>query len=248
MQATPSQRHLPLEGTYNVRDIGGYQTTDGRMTRWGVLFRADGLHRLSTEAQSTFLAKGLKSVVDLRRSEELRHAPNVFAQSSQVNYHHISLMVDEVPVVDGDPPPLVDRYRMALDERQAQLLQILSTLAAPDGLPAVVHCTAGKDRTGLTIALILGLCGVPNETIIADYALTSEYLGEGFMADARKRVLHRGYTWEQYYPLLTCPPENMEVTLEHLMNTYGNFEAYATHIGLSSDQISRLRKALVVGE
>ncbi|MDH3599586.1 MAG: tyrosine-protein phosphatase [Candidatus Tectomicrobia bacterium] len=248
MQRTTSsdpQRHLPLEGTYNVRDVGGYGTVDGRLTRWGILFRADGLHRLPPKAQEQLHGHGVKTVVDLRRSDELEAAPNVFAESSHVTYHHMSLLIDKPPVVVENPKSLIETYRIILDERQDQVRTVLSTFAAPQGLPGVVHCTAGKDRTGVIVALILGLCGVPHDTIVADYALTSMYLGEAFMEESRQRALKRGYTWEQYQPMVTCPPENMEATLHHLDTTYGGFEAYADHIGFAEDQIRRLREALL---
>ena len=237
-------RHLPLDGTYNVRDIGGYATADGGSTRWGVFFRADSLHRLSRETQSTFQGHGIKTMIDLRRSNELEVAPNVFANSTELTYHHLSLMVDELPKVVDTPMSLVDMYRVILDERQEQVRTVLSTFAAPTALPGVVHCTAGKDRTGVIVALILGLLGVSHETIIQDYALTSTYLGEAFIEESKQRALKRGYRWEHYEPLLTCPPENMEDTLQHLDRVYGGIEAYVDHIGFTTDQVSRLRTAL----
>lgn len=249
MQHTPfsdSRRHLPLEGTYNVRDLGGYDTVDGRATRWGILFRADGLHRLPLSAQERLHDQGVKTVIDLRRSDEREAAPNVFAESPQITYHHMSLLIDKSPPVGVENPrSLIEIYRVILDERQDQVRTVLSTFAAPEGLPGVVHCTAGKDRTGVIVALILGLCGVPHDTIVADYALTSTYLGEGFMEETRQRVLQRGIQWEHYQPLVMCPPENMEATLHHLDTTYGGVEAYADHIGLAEDQIHRLREVLL---
>ena len=239
------QRHLRLDGTYNVRDIGGYRTHDGRITRWQTLFRADSLHRLPPAAQTMLLDYGLRLVLDLRRSDELQAAPNVFTTSSSVQYLHLSLLTDTLPVVNGDPRPLVDTYRTILDERQAQVYQVLSTLATPGNLPAVLHCTAGKDRTGVIIALVLGLVGVPAATIVADYALTATCLGEPFMEETRQRALLRGYTWEQYKPLVGCPPEYMETTLQYLETQYGGIDAYVRRIGLSEAQFAYLRTALV---
>jgi protein-tyrosine phosphatase len=237
-------RHLPLSGTYNVRDIGGYLTQDGQMTRWRTLFRADNLHRLTSNAQSTLLGHGLATVIDLRRSDELQIAPNVFAGSSRVTYRHLSLLVD-TPPVPGTPRALTDTYRHILDQRQAQVLQVLRVLATPGALPAVVHCTAGKDRTGVIVALLLGLAGVAHETIIADYALTARYLTDGFIDGIRQRALQRGYTWEQYAPLVQCPPAFMHDTLHELQVQYGGLEAYIRHIGLNTAEIEHLRSALV---
>src|SRR5438046_2102734 len=93
--ATP--RHLGLEGTYNMRDTGGYRTLDGRTTRWRTFLRSDSLHRLPHLARTTLLNYGVRTVVDLRRSDELHVAPNVFVHSPDVAYHHVSLLVDTLP-------------------------------------------------------------------------------------------------------------------------------------------------------
>src|SRR5215471_10216543 len=135
-------RHLGLAGTYNLRDTGGYRTLDGRTTRWRRFLRSDSLHRVPPMARATLLNYGVRTVVDLRRSDELHVAPIVFASSSEVVYHHISLLADSPLERQVAPRPLVDVYRLILDNRQAQLRQALATLAAPGGLPAVVHCTA----------------------------------------------------------------------------------------------------------
>jgi protein-tyrosine phosphatase len=241
---SPLQRHLALPGTYNMRDVGGYRTRNGRTTRWRTFWRADSLHRLPPETQAALLAHGVRTVLDLRRSDELRAAPNVFAASPAVAYRHLSLLVD-TPPVPGIPQPLVDTYRRLLDERQAQICETLRILAAPGGLPAVVHCTAGKDRTGLITALVLGLAGVPEETIVEDYALSARYLVGPFLEEIRQRALARGYTWEQYQPLVRCPPEFMRAILQYLTKRYGGIEAYAHTIGFGPEQIAQLRDALL---
>jgi protein-tyrosine phosphatase len=243
-KTSPPHRHLPLPGTYNVRDLGGYQTSDGRMTRWRTFFRADSLHRLSPEAQTTLLAHGLRSVIDLRRSDELHRAPNVFASSTRVSYHHLSLLLD-TPPQPGVLRPLDVTYRYLLDERQEQMYTALYTLATPGNLPAIVHCTAGKDRTGLLVALLLGLAGVPEATIAADYALSAQYLGDAFYEETRQRIVERGETWEQYLPLMQCPPELMRATLAYLQERYGGSVAYARAIGLGTAHITRLQAALL---
>jgi protein-tyrosine phosphatase len=238
------QRHLYLEGTYNVRDIGGYMTATGRITRWRTLFRADSLHRLSVQGQQTLLAHGVRTVVDLRRAHEVEAAVNVFTSSSQVTYRHISLLTETR--LAGDPlPPMPDVYRLMLDERQAQIGEALRTLAAPGGLPAVIHCTAGKDRTGLIVALLLGLVGVPAPTIAADYALSAQYLVGTYLDEARRRAEANGYTWESYQLRSVCLPEYMLATFSHLDQRYGGIAAYMRAVGLQEDEMQRLQDALV---
>lgn len=243
--ASAPHRHLPLSGTYNVRDIGGYRTHDGHTTRWRTIFRADSLHRLTAEAQTTLLAHGLRTIVDLRRSEEVQAAPNVFANATTVTYRQLSLMID-TPPDPQNPRSLVEVYRHILDERQEQVYAVLSTLARPEHLPVLVHCTAGKDRTGIIMALALGLAGVPEDTIVEDYALSATYLRGTFLNEMRQRALARGYTWEQYEPMVASPPEHMRTILAYLGERYGGFEAYARSIGLRPAQLHELRSALVL--
>lgn len=237
-------RHLPLAGTYNVRDIGGYRTRDGRITRWRTIFRADSLHRLPEEAQNILLEHGVRTVIDLRRTDETEKAPNVFATTTTVTYRHLSLMHDVRPEPQNRRS-LIDVYRRILDERQEQVGEALRVLAHPDAPPAVIHCTAGKDRTGLITALLLGLAGVPEETIVEDYAQSSIYLDGSFWEDVRQRVIERGESWAAYEPLMRCLPDDMRTTLQYLADRYGGCEAYTRTIGLDADHIETLRSVVV---
>lgn len=238
-------RHLGLAGTYNLRDTGGYCTLDGHTTRWRTFLRSDSLHRLPRMARTTLLSYGVRTVVDLRRSDELHVAPNVFASSSDVAYHHVSLLADTPPDRTSAPRPLLDVYHMILDTRQEQLRQALATLAAPGGFPAIVHCTAGKDRTGLIVALVLGLAGVPAATIVEDYAISAQYLVGPFLEETRQRVAQNGIPWAWFAPQIICPPEFMQATLQYLDERHGGITAYVRSIGLSQEQCARLRHALV---
>ena len=238
-------RYLGLAGTYNLRDTGGYRTLDGRTTRWRTFLRSDSLHRVPLMARSTLFNYGVRTIIDLRRSDELQVAPNVFANSSDVVYHHVSLLADSLLERKVAPLSLPDVYRMILEQRQEQLRQTLATLAAPGGFPAIVHCTAGKDRTGLIVALLLGLVGVPAATIVDDYALSSQYLVGTYLEEARQRAARNGIPWEWFQHQVICPPEFMQTTLQYLDERYGGIVAYVRSIGLSQEQCERLRHALV---
>jgi protein-tyrosine phosphatase len=238
-------RHLGLAGTYNLRDTGGYRARDGRTTRWRTFLRSDSLHRVPPMVQTALLNYGVRTVIDLRRSDELHVAPNVFASSSEVVYHHVSLLADSLPDRKVTPRSLPDVYRMLLEQRQEQLHQTLATLAAPGAFPAIVHCTAGKDRTGLIVALLLGLVGVPAATIIEDYALSSQYLVGTYLEEARQRAANNGIPWEWFQHQVICPPEFMQTTLQYLDERHGGIDAYMRRIGLSQEQCERLRYALL---
>ncbi len=238
-------RRLPLDLAYNLRDIGGYETTDGRRTRWGVLFRSDSLHRLTPQAQQYLLDLGLRTIIDLRYREELAGAPNVFAGSPRIQYRTIALYeLDDPAIVAYRPQNLDEVYRMILAHAQPQIKRVIDTLTEPGALPGLVHCTAGKDRTGMVIALILGALGAPDETIIADYALSGAYL-DPLLDELRAQAARDGLDLAWYNRLLESDPAVMRRTLAHLREHYGGAEAYLRAAGVSGRQLDALRGALL---
>lgn len=241
--ASPT-RHLQLPGTYNLRDIGGYATADGRVTRWRTLMRGDSLHRLTDEGQATLIKAGLRTVVDLRRDSELARAPNVFAASANVRYLNVPLL-DDPPDASAALPTLAGIYARILEEAHAQIRAIFAALAEPEAFPALVHCTAGKDRTGIVVALLLGNSGVATATIAADYALTETYLAGEFVEDLKRRVIAAGEDWAAYAPLMGSPEALMLQTLTGLEERHGGIRPYLRAIGVPEAHLNALRVALV---
>lgn len=237
----PPQRHLKFAGTYNFRDVGGYPTHNGGTTRWRTLFRSDSPHRLSEADRAVLVGRGLRTAIDLRQAEEVAAAPNVFVSSPHVAYRHVPLLND-TPSMPEVLPTLVDIYRGILDERGEQVAAVLAALAVPGALPAVVNCTAGKDRTGLVVALLLGLAGVPEETIVTDYALSGACLAGVYLDEARQRAAAQGFSYDL---LVLCDPDFMRATLAHLNQRYGGIEAYVRTAGLGDAEIDQLRRAMV---
>jgi protein-tyrosine phosphatase len=169
------ERLIALEGAVNFRDLGGYATLDGRRTRWRVLFRADGLSELSQTDFSVMRDLGIRTVVDLRSGHEVEQS-RFDVEAHPVDFHHFPF-IDQLPDVeqwDRRPGLLGAQYKEMLVDAAPQIIGALEVLTAPDSRPAVFHCTAGKDRTGLLSALVLSLLGVPEETVVGDYALSGE--------------------------------------------------------------------------
>lgn len=222
-------RHLPLEGTRNVRDVGGYPAAGGRRTRWRTLLRSDELTALPPHAQAQLIELGVRQVIDLRWPDEADRAPNVFRRSTAVRYTSLPLLAD-------DPTPhagLTGMYRHAFDVRAAQLAAVARALLEPDGLPAIVGCAAGKDRTGVVIALLLDLAGVQPEVIVEDYALTA-----GYFARPRSRVDPSDW---RHPPLeLENAPELMADALAHLDAAHGGARALLRREGLADADLDRL--------
>ncbi len=235
------RRHLALEGTLNVRDLGGYDTADGRTTRWRRYLRADGLHQLADAAREELLGLGLRTVVDLRRGSELAERPSVFAATEGVDYRHVDF-VGEGPT-DPSQPLLEgaertgDIYCQYLEVRREQVLETLRTLAEPGAVPALFNCAAGKDRTGVTAALLLGLAGVPDEVIAEDYGLSGWFLVHRLEEDDPRT--------RQEYQEQASPARAMEIVLEHLNGEFGGFEPFVRSIGLTAEEVTRLRAGLL---
>jgi protein tyrosine/serine phosphatase len=223
------ERHLPLDGTRNVRDVGGYATTTGRMTRWRTLLRSDELTRIPEHAQKELLDLGLRQVIDLRWPEELERAPNVFVESPVVRYTSVPLLAD-------DPTPfagLAGMYLHVFDARAPQLADVARALLADGGLPAIIGCAAGKDRTGVSIALLLDLVGVPTEAIVKDYAMSATYF-------AQPRTVIDADDWRHPPLVVDSPPEFMAAALRHLDREHGGARALLRNHGITDAELDRL--------
>ena len=230
-------RHLPLPGTRNLRDVGGYPAAGGRRTRWRTLLRTDALDQLPRTSQDALLDLGLRQVVDLRWPHELDEAPSVFANAragaGRLRYRSI-------PLLEDDPTPelgLAATYRHMLDARGPQLAEVVRALIEPDGLPAVIGCAAGKDRTGVAIAVILAAVGVAPTVVIADYALSAEL----FAADHDDEHLR---DWRARAVTIESPPEYMRQALDHLEARHGGSAALLRRHGVTAAELDRLAHLL----
>jgi protein-tyrosine phosphatase len=204
---------------------------------------------LSPISQQALIDYGIRTVIDLRRTQEILDEPDVFSGSSKVSYFHHDMLGD---MTYDDPPEDLGRaervaysYSQIIDRRQSGIGVTLATLAGPGALPAIYHCAGGQDRTGIISALLLGIAGVPDDTIAEDYGLTARYQVNHYLSEDRPpEVIPAGYTLEAYLAE-RCPPETMLLTLKHLKERYGGAEGYVRGAGLDGAQIERLRQAIV---
>ncbi len=229
-------RRLPLRGTRNLRDVGGYPAGEGRRTRWRTLLRTDALDRLPPDSQRALVELGLHQVIDLRWAHELAEFPSVFATSRQVRYRNVPLM-DNAP----NPRGVAATYRHILDTRAAELVIVARALLEPDGLPAVIGCAAGVDRTGVTIAVLLSAVGVAADIVAGDYAQSVEH----FAGDGRASGLD---DWRGGDVTLDCHPEYMLESLDHLQRKHGGARSLLARRGLSADELDRLTALLTEPE
>jgi protein-tyrosine phosphatase len=233
MTTTHADRHLALAGTRNVRDVGGYPAARGRRIRWRTLLRSDELTRLPDETRVALEELGVRQVIDLRWPEELVISPNTFRSSERVRYTSIPLLAD-------DPTPhagLEGMYKHVLDARGTQLADVVRALLADDGLPAIVGCAAGKDRTGVTIALLLDLAGVPRAIIVEDYAISAHYFASP--------VAHIELDdWRSGSLVVDSPPEFIEGALAHLDERHGGARRLLGRHGVTDAEMDRLVELL----
>jgi len=249
--ATSDPRRLVvLEAVHNFRDLGGYPTASGQVTRWGRLFRADGLYRLSNNDVDIVRSLGLRTVVDLRTHEELDER-GVFPRD------RITVRFTHVPVIDAtwnhDAPAehdsdrafLVWAYREMLAVGAQRFAEAFEELARPGALPAVFHCAAGKDRTGLLAAMILGSLDVPLEYVIADYGLTAAgmvRMREWALREFPDMAERMGDTPSAFLQAL---PEAMSDVLDDLVVQHGSIGGYVRSIGVSDEAIASIAAELL---
>ncbi len=236
------QRHLALEGSYNIRDIGGYATLDGHSIRWRTLLRADSPNNLSLVNQRILLNYPIHTVIDLRRSSELQESPSIFAQSSLIKYANISLLEDEYKIAQVQS--LEALYRLMLETYQQQIKLVIEIMAQEDTFPCLLHCTIGKDRTGLIVALLLSISNVPTTTIADDYALSEQYLDPLFKL-LRPKAERRGANMQRLAWVIQARRETMLATLAYLEEQYGGVRNYLTSLGITDQQISAIRSQLI---
>jgi protein-tyrosine phosphatase len=238
-------RLLDWEGGLNARDLGGYGTEDGRETRWGAVVRSAALGSLTGGGGAALAGYGVRAIVDLRLPDELDREPNPFAEPGDhgIAYTNVSF-IDPAAAPPEEPTTLAEDYLRMLDRYRGGVADVMAAVAeAPEG-GVLIHCAAGKDRTGLISALLLGLVGVPAATIADDYALTAELL--------RSRELE----WLEHGPGERAEREAMvarfaptaEVMLEvlaGLTGRWGGVEPYLLAAGVSPGDLERLRDRLL---
>jgi protein-tyrosine phosphatase len=241
------KRRVDVDGCNNFRDLGGYPTAEGGRLRWRVLFRADGLHHLTHGGVETLRDElRVRDVVDLRSSGEIALDGRGLLAEEQIRFHHLPFFDGEITPEQrqqADDFTLGDRYWMMLRFAAEPIARVVETLAAADAA-AVFHCAAGKDRTGVLSAVILGSLGVPDEVIAADYAATRE----GLDAVIERLMQSEGYR-EIFAALpedtLHAEPETMFSLLERVRGEYGSMRDYLREAGAGDEAVERLAARLL---
>jgi protein tyrosine/serine phosphatase len=246
MDASPVSRVTAFASLFNFRDVGGYAGLDGRTVRWHRLYRSDSLHRIEDADRVVFAKLGIRTVLDLRRPYEVTRDGRVPAYDglAYLHIHPEHREWDEVPYDErlGIARYLADRYRDLAETGAAGIARAVGTIADADNAPLVVHCVAGKDRTGVVCALTLSLLGVSDADIAEDYALSTD-ASERFRIWINTNLPGSGPIPQPYY---SSPAEAMKLFLAELRRQHGSVERYLLSAGLTSAQIAAIRDHLLL--
>jgi protein tyrosine/serine phosphatase len=250
---------MQLAGVENVRDLGGLPLDGGGSTLFGRLLRSARLHELTEQDVEWLTGKyGLRSVIDLRSPREVERDGPTPLERAGVRTEHLSVLpLGERPIPREDEDPKLISYRGYLTHRPENVLAAVRLLTEPDAGPTLVHCAAGKDRTGVFCALVCDAVGVGRDAVVDDYALSNQRL---------ERVLRRGVGTEYDIDLADidlyrCPPEVMSALLAELEDAdrraggAGDADGDANGVdgaavgwlrrhGLGEDELARLRTFL----
>jgi protein-tyrosine phosphatase len=238
-------RALPWDALLNARDLGGLPTRRAGVTRFGSVVRSDNLVHLTDAGKAALLDYGIRTVIDLRLPFELTEEPDPFAtrDGHPVTYRNISF-IDPAADRPSDRMTLAEDYIDMLQRFRPQVSAVMSAIAAAGEGGIVIHCAAGKDRTGLISALLLSLAGVAADAIADDYALTTEALrpreerwlaeGPGERAD-REAALE----WNR------ARPEVMLGVLADIERRHGGIEGYLRWVRVTDAELDRIRERLL---
>ncbi len=253
------ERYLPMPNSFNFRDIGGYLTEDGNRIRWGQVYRSGSLAHLDQNDFDFLDSLDIQLVFDLRSSYESENDPDRLPANQTIQHLSRPLSssgttLERVRVLrqyrNEIGGLLLRLYQEAfIDENAHHIGDMLTRMADPANRPALIHCSAGKDRTGVTIALLLSILGVPEDTIMADYSL-SNFAHENIaqiMSPELRQARWVGVGKAKMAPLLLANPAHLQATFDYIRQKYGSIESYLCGAaGMTPQTLNQLRQELVV--
>lgn len=256
-----AERQLPLDGMDNFRDLGGYETGDGRRLRWGRVYRSGALGDLSDEDLDYLHDLGINLVCDFRSPAEREASPDRLPETDPPR-----VLEAEIYTPGVDPQELgqkilwgdlddIDLHELLVLGNRAfvtkfshRYKEMFDAMLEEDGLPAVVHCTAGKDRAGMASALVLLAVGVPEETVMHDFLLTNHYTRDkvqGAMALLWVTSLFKTKPTD-VKAVMGVEPRYLQAGLDAMRETHGSVDAYLRDgLGLTDERRARLKELLL---
>ena len=251
-------RLLPISGSHNFRDMGGYAAADGRHVRHGMLYRSGSMAMIAPEDYPRLHDLGIVNICDFRTNDERIRAPTVWHQGQDItllsqDYTHLSgvlsaMLQDATSDRQRVRDAMHDIYTRFPEEQQANYRTLFARLTA-GVVPLVFNCSAGKDRTGLAAALILSALGVAENDIFDDYLQTNATI-DGLAAMLSQAPDYGAWVAEKrevIEPLLRAESEYLETAFDAIIRSHGSIPAYLDRaLGVDERQTERLRELLLV--
>jgi len=240
-----SDRHYPFEGCFNFRDIGGYVNKEGRRVKDGLYFRAGRQDRMSQKDLKQLADLNISTQIDLRKPDEVLDQGRGPLESMGAHYINIAVIPeggsDQLSKLVGDTGISGKRYLGYLEFGPTSWLRLFGILAEESNLPVVLHCTAGKDRTGVSTAFLLSILGVSRSLIEADYLLTN--LDTERQADFIENTVGypEGYNREKMISVAGVPENAMKDFLDGIESKWGSATEYLEKIGITKEQMKSIQ-------
>lgn len=258
-----AERHLPLQGASNFRDLGGYPAADGKRTRWGTIFRSGNIAGLTEQDLALFSKLGIHMVCDLRTPPERERYPDRYPAGSDVETVFLDISGSTESNLAANVRELFQKiaageatlsevmgasYREMVISAAPLYAQMFDRMAKPDNRPFLFHCQGGQDRAGIGAALTLSALGVTRDIIVQDYLLTNRYRAELSEQEIRHYAEQMDISVEAMHKAA-----DMEITADAILTIFdemqkqaGSVEAYLREaLDLSSEQRVRLQDALL---
>jgi protein-tyrosine phosphatase len=256
----PWNRRVPLEGSANFRDIGGYPTAAGGRVRRGVVFRSGSLDELSADDVPVLRSLGVCAVADLRREPERAEVTPLWFEASGIavtqlpigtRVAHLRSIAERMvagEIADFGTEDMVGIYTTLLTHYSAEFGAVARLIASSEGA-TVVHCTAGKDRTGVAVALLLSFLGVDDATVAEDYALSQQHYSMPLLTELEVRFAELDADLDRVRAFFEAQPAAMLGLLADLRARFGGAAEYlAGPAGVSPEDLARLRERLLDGQ
>ncbi|WP_169734120.1 tyrosine-protein phosphatase [Hamadaea tsunoensis] len=239
----PSTPFVPFAAVFNFRAVSGFTSRYGGTLRPGLLYRSDTLSRLGDPDRPAYEPLGVRTVIDLRRPEEVSVGGRAPEWAAPAYFHrhlrHPYWRHEDYTERIGVARYLADRYGELARSGAADIAGVVELVADPETGPVAVHCVAGKDRTGTVVAFVLDLLGVDEDEIAHEYALT-ELTENAFATWARTNI--PGFAAKAPVPYyVSTPPEAMATALREIRAEFGSVEKLLTGAGLAAGTTDRLR-------
>lgn len=247
MHTVSLDRIVPFSGVLNFRDLGGYQTLDGRTTRWGRLFRSDALHDLTEDDLVVFRGLGISSVVDLRSTGEVERTGRGLLEGESIRFVNSPVLSSyEANREESafDESYLARRYLQYLEIGAPAFVAAFEEMTVPEHYPLVFNCFLGKDRTGVLAALVLSCLGVERQSIVEDYAITDERV-RFITGKLRQDPAHRDAIDQTDPVLLAAKEATMSSFLVEVDERFGGARAWVEAAGLAPGRLDQLESLVL---